>query len=247
MGATAEVTEICSSLVNDPRIAHHLLSVIWIGSRSSGRDVHAGSDIDLQLILDKSSAATSIALSEVLGAHQGLDLSILYVKDVFAADGTLDFQDCTKGPFFIPVLAAGKVILGIDFYSELRGRLTLPSAAASLRFTIREYLGRLRVMVVQDKVEPFEFKKYVFKYIKDLLVYRGFLDLNDMPFASNVDIIQICETASIFQPTVVAILKDSMDYSVDFNIERKCLLLEVLETAYDALPAPGSWGAGDLG
>lgn len=240
MDADRQVAQICAAIEADSRISKYVVSAIWIGSRSTGIDVHAGSDIDLQLILDHPPASAMTALSELLAFQPRLDLSILHVRDVLAPDGSLDFQDGTKGAFFIPVLASGTVLLGSDFYSTVRRQLTLAAVESSLRFTIREYLGRLRVMVAQGESRPFEFKKYVFKYLKDVLVYRGDLGLEAMVLAANADVLRLCQEAGAVEGPALALLEQSADYAMAFDTAQKAVILAGLEGAYDALLRRGA-------
>ena len=119
------------------------MSIIWIGSRSRSSDVHEQSDLDVQIILDQPDPDTTRELARVLADYPDADLSILYRSDIFDTTARLDFQDGTKGPFFIQVLADGVLLHGEDVYGPIASTLELPVVRPSLMFTIREYLGRL--------------------------------------------------------------------------------------------------------
>ena len=54
----------------------------------------------------------------MLADYADADLSILYRSDIFDATTRLDFQDGTKGPFFIQVLADGVLLHGEDVYGR---------------------------------------------------------------------------------------------------------------------------------
>jgi hypothetical protein len=235
MTAQRVLEELCSALALDAAIGPRLISVIWIGSSSHGRDMHSSSDVDLQIIMDRPEVGATAALSAVLSEYPSFDLSILYEKDVFDVDGGVDFQDGTKGAFFIPVLADGVILYGTDFYRTLRGKLTLAQAKPSLMFTIREYLGRLRVMATQGERRAFEFKKYSLKYLKDVLVYEGILRLHEMVHTSNATVIKLFRESYETTAELQEILATITDYSSAFTILQKATLLTVLEALYDSL------------
>jgi len=233
VNAEATVLGLTAAIAADPDVAARLVSVIWIGSHSHGLDIHAGSDLDIQVILDEPDVLATTALARVLAGFPRLDLSILYPKDVWDVSGDLDFQDGTKGAFFIPVLAGGRVMYGRDFYAQVSDDLQMGGVRRSLRFTIREYLGRLRVAAlgVTDPGAPFN--KYVMKAIKDLLVHAGLLDLADMVRTPNKDLVALA--SQILPPDAHAILRRVIDYADRLDIAERALILVALEKSFDTI------------
>lgn len=233
MNAEATVERLVSAIAADRDVAPRLVSVIWIGSKSNGLDVHAGSDLDIQVILDEPDVLATTALARVLADFPGLDLSVLYPKDVWDGSGDLDFQDGTKGAFFISVLASGRVMYGSDFYAPLRGELPPGAVRSSLRFTIREYLGRLRVAALGTTDPGAPFNKYVMKVTKDLLVHAGLLDLADMVGKPNRDLVALA--SQILPSDAHAVLRRVSDYAVRLDVTERALVLVALEKSFDTI------------
>lgn len=227
------VRRLAAAVASDPDIAERLLSVLWIGSRSHGLDVHTGSDLDIQVVLDQPDARSLTALSGVLAEFPGIDLSILYPKDVWDCWGDLDFQDGTKGAFFLPVLADGVVLHGSDFYASLRTGLPADAVRSSLRFTIREYLGRLRVMALDDSHPGPPFNKYVMKLLKDLLVHAGLLSSTAMVESSNADLISLAR--GVLAPEFWSLLGRVADYASPLDLSDRTRLLVALERLFDTI------------
>ena len=169
------------------------MSIIWIWSPNGSRDVHEQSDLDVQIILDQPDPDATRELARVLADYADADLSILYRSDIFDATARLDFQDGTKGPFFIQVLADGVLLHGEDVYGPIASTLELPVVRPSLMFTICEYLGRLRVMATRGGEPTHVFKKYCVKLLVDGLVDDGRLPLVDMSGTSSADILELAE------------------------------------------------------
>jgi hypothetical protein len=239
------IDRLVAELTASEAVRLHMVSVIWIGSRSHGIDVHARSDLDVQIVLDAPSGEATTALARILPAYPELDLSILYPKDVWNARGELDFQDGTKGPFFIPVLSAGRVMYGRDFYADLCMALPSDAVRASLRFTIREYLARLRVMAVGADSSAIAFKKYTMKFLKDALVYAGHLPLDDMPTTPNADIVRLaCESGMLRTAPSQSFVAQLDDYNSPMAATARAAMVMHLEAIYDALDtasAAGRW------
>lgn len=233
MNAEDTVSRLTAAIASDPAIAARLLSVIWIGSHSHGLNLHSGSDLDIQVVLDEPDARATTALSRVLTDFPGLDLSILYPKDVWNAAGELDFQDGTKGAFFVPVLASGKVVHGSDFYASLRGELPQDAVRSSLRFTIREYLGRLRVMALDQGVPGGPFNKYVMKLVKDLLVHAGLLSVTEMASTPNEAIVALA--SQILPLEAQLVLRRASDYTDRLDVADRALVLVALEQCFDTV------------
>ncbi len=235
MTPSDDVGRIVAALAASEVVRPHLLSVIWIGSSSHGLDPHARSDVDIQLVLDAPTAEVTVALSQILRPYRNIDLSILYPKDVCNPFGELDFQDGTKGAFFIHVLSRGQVLYGLDFYATLRGELPIGVVQASIRFTIREYLSRLRVMALtEDKTASF--KKYTMKYIKDVLVYAGHLPLETMTGVANSDLVRLARETGMIDGTIVGRLWDELlDYETPLELSARAQILVCLEAMYDTL------------
>ncbi|WP_032405621.1 hypothetical protein [Rhodococcoides fascians] len=234
MSAEATVASLAAAIASDSDIAARLVSVIWIGSHSHGLDLHSGSDLDIQVILDEPDVLATMALAHVLAGFSGLDLSILYLKDIWDDSGDLDFQDGTKGPFFVPVLASGRVLHGSDVYASLRGNLPPDAVRSSLRFTIREYLGRLRVMALdQGNPGDAQFNKYVMKLAKDLLVHAGLLDLAEMAQTPNRDLVALAN--QILPPQASAVLQRASDYTDRIDIADRALVVVELDRIFDTI------------
>ena len=185
----------------------HIVSIIWIGSRSRSRDVHEQSDLDVQIILDQPDPDATRELARVLADYPDADLSILYRSDIFDATAGLDFQDGTKGPFFIQVLADGVLLHGEDVYGPIASTLELPVVRPSLMFTIREYLGRLRVMATRGGEPTHAFKKYCVKLLMDVLVHDGRLPLVEMSGTSSADILELAEALYRFDAEECQLLR----------------------------------------
>lgn len=227
------VRRLAEAVASHPDIAERLLSVLWIGSRSHGLDVHASSDLDIQVVLDEPDARSLTALSGVLAEFPGLDLSILYPKDVWDWSGDLDFQDGTKGAFFVPVLADGVVLYGSDFYASLRTGLPADAVRLSLRFTIREYLGRLRVMALDESHPGPPFNKYVMKLLKDLLVHAGLLSSTAMVETPNADLVSLAR--GVLAPEFWSLLGRVADYASRLDLSDRARLLVALERLFDTI------------
>src|SRR5690606_30115062 len=100
--------EITSRLTSDLIIKSNLKSVIWFGSIRNNQDVHQRSDCDLQVVLDKPSYDLTVAINKVLEDYPGVDLSIMYMQDIYDSNGQVIFHDGTKSLFFMYVLAGGE-------------------------------------------------------------------------------------------------------------------------------------------
>lgn len=186
---TESVAQLRDRIIATPELGGgRLVSLVWIGSASRNVDLHEASDIDLQVVLDRPDAAATAALAHAFQPHPGIDLSVMYLSDIFGDDGRLVFQDGTKGAFFVHVLAGGVLLYGDDIYGAPAERLSLDIVRPSLSFTIREYLARLRVMVTLGSESVFAFKKYTLKLLRDVLAFTGDLSLADLAATSNREI-----------------------------------------------------------
>ncbi len=165
--------EITSRLTANALVKASLKSVIYFGSVRNNQDVHSRSDCDLQIVLDKPSYALTVAINTILEDYPSLDLSIMYMQDIYNQNGDIIFHDGTKSLFFMYVLAAGEVLYGENVYENIVSRLKLEDIRPSLLITTREYLSRLRVMAIQQTNDTLGFKKYSLKLFKDVLVYLG--------------------------------------------------------------------------
>lgn len=165
--------EITSRLTADALIKPSLESIIWFGSVKNNQDVHERSDCDLQVVLDKPSYELTIAVNVILEDYPSVDLSIIYMQDIYNRGGDIIFHDGTKSLFFMYVLAAGEILYGNNVYTNIVKNLSLDDIRPSLLVTIREYLSRLRVMAIQQTNDTLGFKKYSLKLFKDTLVYTG--------------------------------------------------------------------------
>ncbi len=171
-------TELTYLLSDNELIRQHLRSVIWFGSLKNKQDVHARSDFDVQIVLDRPSTDLTVELNNILKGYPNADLSIMYMKDIIDNKGNIIFHDGTKGLFFMQVLAEGKILFGDNIYADLVGKLDVKAIRPSLMVTIREYLSRLRVMGALSPDDTQEFKKYSLKMFKDILLFEGITELS---------------------------------------------------------------------
>lgn len=177
--------EICERLTKDELIKNSLESIIWFGSVRNKQDIHAKSDCDLQVILSKPDYDTTLRLNAILEDYPQVDLSIMYLQDIYDHDGNVIFHDGTKSIFFIYVLAAGHILYGRNVYADITDKFTLEDLKPSLLVTMREYLSRLRVMAIQSPDDTLKFKKYSLKLFKDLLVYYDVRPFREMSKITN--------------------------------------------------------------
>jgi hypothetical protein len=221
--------ELSTRLVADQALARHLVALIWIGSTSTAFDVHVDSDLDLQVVMDEPDFQAVVALGKVLRGYRNLDLSVLYLADIVDSAGRVRFQDGTKGPFFMHVLAQGEVLYGRNIYPDLLQQLTLDDLRPSLLFTIREYLQRLRVMAIVGSAASFEFKKYTLKLLKDILVLVEVLPVGDMPTTPNADIVRMAQERFDFPKIIEARFVELTDYARNFGPEDEAAVLVEVE------------------
>lgn len=205
--------EICTKLTSDATIVQSLQSVIWFGSVKNKQDVHTKSDCDLQIILDKPHLETIRILNAILADYPDIDLSIMYLQDIFDHNGNVIFHDGTKGIFFIYVLAAGEVLYGRNVYKEITSQFTLDQLKPSLLITIREYLSRLRVMAIQEANDTLRFKKYSTKLFKDILVYYGVESFMEIAKITNRHGVEKIQSLHEFSAHSKAALAEITDYS----------------------------------
>ena len=235
MDIDSQLAGLCSRLAADSTIRENLIAVIWIGSRSRAQDVHEESDLDIQIVMNRPQAEVMLALSGILPDYPLIDLSVVYLKDVFTTEGGLDFQDGTKGPFFIPVLADGVVLYGRNIYAPIVGTLSIDDLRPSIMFTIREYLARLRIMTVQGDAKSFAFKKYSLKLFKDVLVYTETLHLRDMTAATNEKVLSMIDEKWKFREPAASALRTMADYSTPDTRDRQAALLDEYERIVEAI------------
>jgi hypothetical protein len=174
-------------------------------------------------------------LARVLADYPDADLSIIYRSDIFDGSARLDFQDGTKGPFFIQVLADGILLHGEDVYGPIAAALDLATVRPSLMSTIREYLGRLRVMAVRGGEPTHTFKKYCVKLLKDVLVHDGRLALADMTWTSNAHTLKLVEGAYRFDLAERRLLPRLADLSDPFGSEERALIQGACERLVEDL------------
>lgn len=177
--------EVCRRLLDDEIVKAALESIIWFGSVRNDQDVHMKSDCDLQIILDKPTYDVVVRMNKILEDYPDIDLSVMYLQDIFDHNGKVIFHDGTKGLFFIYVLAAGHILYGRNVYGEIIDQFTLEDLRPSLLVTVREYLSRLRIMAIQSPDDTLSFKKYSLKMFKDLMVYRGSVPYRDISKITN--------------------------------------------------------------
>jgi len=217
--------EICKRLTADEEIKASLQSIIWFGSIRNKQDVHSKSDCDLQVILDKPKYEVTLKVTEILEDYPQVDLSIMYLQDIFDHNGNVIFHDGTKSLFFIYVLAAGHILYGRNVYEEITDRFTLDDLKPSLLVTMREYLSRLRVMAIQSPNDTLKFKKYSLKLFKDLLVYYGEEPFKEMSVITNDAARTKIQAMHKFSVESKEALKGVTDYGTNFGREEMVHLL----------------------
>jgi len=222
--------EICNKLESNTDITSNLISVIWFGSIHNNQDVHAKSDCDLQVVLKAPEFKSILAMNQILEDYTEVDLSIMYMQDIYDENQNLIFHDGTKSLFFIHVLAAGTPLYGENVYKDIAKTLTLEQIRPSLLVTIREYLGRLRVMATRDLAEPLAFKKYSLKMFKDILVFRGIEPANNITRISKSSAIDAVRREYSFSEESENILNSLLDYETGLSrIEIANLLVDYEE------------------
>ncbi len=222
-------SEICSRLVGDKLIEKNLESVIWFGSIRNNQDVHKRSDYDIQIVLGKPSPELTLRLNKTLVDYPGIDLSIMYMHDIYDKDGRVIFHDGTKGLFFMYVLATGAILYGENIYTPIIESLTLEDIKPSLVITIREYLSRLRVMAARSPNDTLQFKKYSLKLFKDVLLYLELASLKDIATMTNVEARKGIMSFHRFSSTSKNALKAITDYEHNFSQAELAPLLDDCE------------------
>ena len=222
-------SEILSLLVSDKLIEKNLKSVIWFGSTRNNRDVHKRSDYDIQIVLREPSSELTLRINEILVNYPNIDLSIMYMHDIYDNSGRVIFHDGTKGLFFMYVLAAGEILHGENIYASIIGSLNLEDIKPSLEITIREYLSRLRVMAAQSPNDTLLFKKYSLKLFKDVLLYLGLAPLKDMAKITNAEVRKGIIGFHSFSDVSNKALKAITDYEHNFSQEELASLLDDFE------------------
>lgn len=217
--------EICERLTSDEQIKNSLESIIWFGSIRNKQDVHSKSDCDLQVILDKPQYEVTIKLNTILEDYPQVDLSIMYLQDIYDHQSKVIFHDGTKSLFFIYVLAAGRILYGRNVYSDITDKFTLEDLRPSLLVTMREYLSRLRVMPIQNSSDTLQFKKYSLKLFKDLLVYSGVESFHEMSGINNDIARTKVQSLHEFSSESQGALKQITDYEKNFTKEEMAHLL----------------------
>lgn len=221
--------EITEKLTANPIIKRQLRSVIWFGSIRNNQDVHERSDYDIQLIFDKPSEKLNLAINEILQSYPFVDLSIMYMQDIYNKEGNVIFHDGTKGLFFMYVLAEGKIIYGEDVYSTIVQSLDFKVARGSILITIREYLSRLRVMAAFSPNDTMQFKKYSLKMFKDIIVYLEKIDIQKISKLSNNDAQKMISELHVFSDSSKKALNSITDYERNFTKEELASLLHDYE------------------
>lgn len=217
--------EICQRLTGDKQIEDSLESIIWFGSIRNKQDVHSKSDCDLQVILDKPNYEITMKVNAILEDYPQVDLSIMYLQDIYDQQGRVIFHDGTKSLFFIYVLAAGHILYGRNVYGDITDKFTLEDLQPSLLVTMREYLSRLRVMAIQHPNDTLQFKKYSLKLFKDLLVYYGVESFHKMSEITNDTARTKVQSLHEFSPNSQSALKQVVDYEKNFTREEMVHLL----------------------
>lgn len=227
--------EITSRLTANTLIRANLKSVIYFGSVRNNQDVHNRSDCDLQAVLDKPSYALAVAINTILEEYPSVDLSVMYMQDVYNQKGDVIFHDGTKSLFFMYVLAAGEVLYGENIYKNIVSKLKLEDIRPSLLFTIREYLSRLRVMAIQQTNDTLGFKKYSLKLFKDVLVYLGEEKAENISRITNKSARDDITRLYPFSEGSIAALIDVTRYDKNYTREEMAHLLTNYENIVEGL------------
>jgi len=77
------------------------------------------------------------------------------------------------------VLAQAQTLFGKNLYNELVHKLSKSSVKNSLQFKIKEYLWRLRKMVIEEPPSLY-FRKYALRLLKDVLLYNEILSYDNI-------------------------------------------------------------------
>ena len=227
--------EITSRLITDNLIKSSLKSIVWFGSVRNNQDIHDRSDCDLQVVLNKPSYSLIVAINKILEDYPSVDLSIMYVQDIYSRQGEVIFHDGTKSLFFMYVLAAGEVLYGDNVYKDIINQLNLDDIRPSLLVTIREYLSRLRVMAIQQTNDTLGFKKYSLKLFKDVLVYIGEEDAENISRITNATARSAIERKYPFSNNSLKALIDITRYDKNFTREEMAHLLVDYEKIIEGL------------
>lgn len=171
---------LTNSIKSNENISPNIVSIIWYGSRSRSIDTHHRSDCDLQIILKKPNLNTIHELGNILENYPNVDISILYIRDIVDSTGNIIFQSGTKGPFFMYILAEGKVLYGQNIYQPLLNKLDSSKVYESLAFTIKEYITKLRIIATRAPSDTIMFKKYSLKLMKDIIAYTKVIPLKKL-------------------------------------------------------------------
>lgn len=226
-------SEICSRITDNEIIREHVESIIWFGSTSNEQDVHLKSDCDLQIVLDKPDYNAVLELGTILEDYRDVDLSIMYLKDMYDDAGNVIFQDGTKGLFFVHVLAAGQVLHGRNVYAEIAQGLTTEDLKPSILFTIREYLSRLRIMATHSPNDTLRFKKYSLKLFKDILIYDETVPPKDVVNVTYREASQEIALLHEFSEESKEILSRICDFETNYTKEEMARLLCEYENIVD--------------
>jgi len=221
--------ELCSQLVAHPKIQPHLESIIWFGSIRNDQDIHKGSDYDIQVILTTPVYELTLAINSVLKQYPKVDLSIMYLQDIFDEDKNVIFHDGTKSFFFMYVLAAGEILYGRNVYANIIRSLSLEDSKPSLIVTVREYLSRLRVMAAQSPSDTQKFKKYSLKLFKDILLYKGIIPLENITSITNESAYNKILQHYTFTKESTSALKEITDYEKPYSENQLATLLQDYE------------------
>ncbi len=227
--------EITSRLTANALIKANLKSVIYFGSVRNNQDVHSRSDCDLQIVLDKPSYALAVAINTILEDYPSVDLSVMYMQDIYNQNGDVIFHDGTKSLFFMHVLASGEILYGENVYKDIVSQLKLEDIRPSLLVTIREYLSRLRVMAIQQTNDTLGFKKYSLKLFKDVLVYLGEERAENISRITNSSAQDDIKRIHSFSEGSLAALADVTRYDKNYTREEMAHLLTDYENIVERL------------
>lgn len=227
--------KLCAQLVAHPKIQPSIESIIWFGSIRNNQDVHKASDYDIQVVLSSPTYELTLAINDVLKEYPEVDLSIMYLQDIYDEDKNVIFHDGTKSFFFMYVLAAGEVLYGHNVYSNIIRSLTLDNSKPSLLVTIREYLSRLRVMAAQSPNDTQKFKKYSLKLFKDVLLYKGVVPLTNITSFTNESAYTHILQLHAFSKESITALKEITRYEKSYNEKQLAILLQDYEAIVKGL------------
>ncbi len=164
-------------------LSDNIVCFLFYGSMSNWIGYHRLSDYDFHLVLKEINPQSLLALKDILSWFENFDISVHQFSEIINKKNELIFQNWTQWQYFIHVLAQAETIIWKNFYQDIILRLTEEEVQYSLQFKIKEYLWKIRQMILED-VNPIYFKKYAIRLIKDVLLYNRDLSYKNINIAN---------------------------------------------------------------